>query len=347
MRNGDILILKGQEVKSLLAGRELDLINVVRMAYTAHARGESCLPHSLFLRFPDDQKNRIIALPAYLGADFNVAGIKWVSSFPANLDLGLERASAVVILNSTVTGRPEAIIEGATISAKRTAASAALAARCLHTAGKQTAVGLVGCGLINFEIVRFLLASQPGINRVTIFDLDASRANQFKDKCRSLTTSIPVDAAKDLDTVLRRSSLISVATTAIKPHILDLSVVAPNSTILNISLRDFGPEVLLGCDNVVDDIDHVCRAETSIHLAEKSVNNRNFIRCTLADIIRGEATARSGSHPITIFSPFGLGILDLAVAKLVRDLANERGHGAVISSFLSDSYTDAKQAASD
>ena len=51
MRNDDILILKGSEINSLLAGQELRMIDIVQMAYEAHGRGESSLPHSTFLRF--------------------------------------------------------------------------------------------------------------------------------------------------------------------------------------------------------------------------------------------------------------------------------------------------------
>src|SRR5262249_24592131 len=149
MADDKILILKGNEVLSLLSNRELEIINAVRMAYLAHAEGDSSLPHSTFLRFPKDQQSRIIALPAYLGAEFNVAGVKWISSFPANLNRGEDRASAVVIINSLSTGRPEAIMEGSIISAKRTAASASLAAQCLKNKG-ETNVGILGCGLINF-----------------------------------------------------------------------------------------------------------------------------------------------------------------------------------------------------
>ena len=75
MRDGDLLILKSDEVLSLLEGKELELIRIVREAYQTHASGDSTLPHSSFLRFPDNEKNRIIALPAYLGQGFGLAGI--------------------------------------------------------------------------------------------------------------------------------------------------------------------------------------------------------------------------------------------------------------------------------
>lgn len=340
MSDGDVLILKGQEVQALLAGREPDVIDAVRRAYIAHAAGNSTLPHSIFLGFPDAQKNRIIALPAYLGDEFGVAGVKWVSSFPANIEKGLDRASAVVILNSTLTGRPEAIIEGSIISAKRTAASAALAAQCLQNGKPANRAGLLGAGLINFEIVRFLLAALPEITGLDVFDLDESRAYHLKEKCQATFGSLKVDVVNDVGTLLRSSALISIATTAVEPYILDLSASPPGSTILHISLRDLSPEVILSCDNVVDDVDHVCRAQTSVHLAEQLVGNRDFIRCTLADVLGGDAPVRRNKQSITVFSPFGIGVLDMAVGKLVCDLGIQQGRGTLLNSFFPESWSN-------
>ena len=339
MRDGNVLVLRGHEVRTLLQGRELELIEVVGRAYAVHAEKQSALPHSVFLRFPDDPSARVIALPAYLGGDFAAAGIKWVASFPGNLEKGLDRASAVIVLNSTDTGRPEAIIEGSIISAKRTAASAALAARCLHNQETAT-IGLLGCGLINFEILRFLKAIYSGIETLVISDVDLKRAELFKRKCIKMDPKLKVIIEPDPQALLRSCSLLSLATTVIEPHIFDLSRCIPGSTILHISLRDFSPEVILSNDNVVDDVDHVCRANTSIDLAQQLAGHTEFIRCTLADVFTGKAPKKRDDAAHTIFSPFGLGILDIAVARLLMRLAQDEKQGTVIESFLPASWIE-------
>src|SRR6266568_4343672 len=254
MDDGNIAILRGSEVRALLAGRELELIQVVRTAYETHGDGDSSLPHSTFLRFPCQPQDRIIALPAYLGGDF--------------------------------------------------------------------------------EIARFVLAVFPEVETFVLFDQDEARAKQFENKCQRTFDQVGLEIATDVKAVLRNCPLISIATTALAPHVSELRECPRGSVILHISLRDLTPDAILSCDNVVDDIDHVCRAQTSVHLAEQLVGNRDFIRCTLADILSGRAPARNGSETVSVFSPFGLGVLDLAVGKLVRDLALQQGLETVVGSFL-------------
>jgi ornithine cyclodeaminase len=339
MFDSELLIIGGPEVLSLLAGRELAIVQLVQEAYEAHGRGSSSLPHSVFLRFPNDQRNRIIALPAHLDGEFNVAGIKWVSSFPGNHEVGLDRASAVVILNSTATGRPFSVLEGSIISAKRTAASAALAARYLQSDQKATVLGLIGCGLINFEVARFILATCPEIKALFVLDKHRLVAEQFKYRCEQEFEKIEIHLTDDVNLVLSSAKLISLATTATEPHIFDLSMCAEDCTILNISLRDLAPEVILAADNVVDDVDHVCRAQTSVHLAEQLVGSRDFIRCTLSEVTSGAERARQVRNQPVIFSPFGLGVLDLALSRFVYELALKGKVGIAIDQFLPPNWT--------
>lgn len=339
MPDNELTIVKGAEVHSILKGRETELMRAVRNAYVAHAKGNSSLPHSTFLTFPNESRNRIIALPAFLADDFQVAGLKWIASFPANPEQGLDRASAVLILNSAQTGFPVAILESSIISAKRTAASAALAASVLHGRAAER-VGMIGCGLINYEIARFLLAAELGVKSLLIYDVSLPQAQQFKRKCRELSPELEVELAGDVKSALSQAQLISFATTASKPHIPDVAACAEGSTILHISLRDLAPEVILSCDNVVDDVDHVARAQTSIHLAEQLAGNRDFIRCTLADVLMGRHEPRRDPTKIVVFSPFGLGVLDLAVGQMVLNLARAAGRYTSIDSFLPEHWID-------
>jgi 2,3-diaminopropionate biosynthesis protein SbnB len=329
-----LLIVRGDEVAELLAGREREVIAIVRRAYLAHGSGHSMLPHSTFLQFPDDEVNRIIALPAFLGGGFDLAGIKWIASFPGNVQRGAARASAVLVLNSCVTGHAEAVLEGSVISAKRTAASAAAAADVLLAGRAPSAVGLIGTGLINFEIARFLRAAFPGLDCFRLFDLDTGRAERFAGALRRDLGVARVEVAREPAAVLAASPLVALATTAVRPHIDDLSVCPTGAVLLHVSLRDIAPRAILACDNVVDDPDHVCRARTSVHLAEQVSGSRSFIRCTLADILAGRAPARPDPAARVVFSPFGLGVLDLALAQLVVQGARAGGKGIVVANFL-------------
>lgn len=340
MNQDDVLILKGTDVLALLEGHEGEIVEAVSGAYRTHSLGESCLPHSSFVRFPDRERDRIIALPAYLGGEFATAGLKWIASFPDNLARGLERASAVLVLNSTETGHLQAIMESSIVSAKRTAASAALAGDTLHGARPMTAVGIVGCGLISFETVRFLSAMRPEIERVAIFDLDADRAEQFQRRCQKLSADVHIDVADDLAAVFGDASLVALATTAVKPHIDRLPPQPPGSVILHTSLRDLSPEIVLEADNVVDDVDHVLRAETSLHLAEQKVGHRDFVRCAIGDILNGVAEPRTDGEAVTIFSPFGLGVLDLAVAQIAYRRAVAEQAGTSVADFLPPPWTE-------
>jgi len=320
IENG-LLVLSGPDVHELLQGRNRDVIEAVKNAYIEHQAGRSCLPHSVFVRFPDRVKERIIALPAYLGGAQEVAGIKWISSFPGNHDLGISRASAIMVLNSLETGRPQVVLEGSLISAARTAASAALAADVLHTPGAIDTLGVVGCGLINREIVRFVTSLGRPVGRILVYDLDRQRAESFGKTLSASVADTQVQACATLNEVMSQSAVIAFATTAVEPTVKDVSMCRPGSTILHISLRDLVADVVLKTDNIVDDVDHALRAQTSLHLAEQKVGHRDFVRGTLAEVLNGSQPARRRADDIVVFSPFGLGVLDLAVAQLVMKQA--------------------------
>jgi 2,3-diaminopropionate biosynthesis protein SbnB len=324
MTDSSILLVAGSVVDEVCDGQYEMITEVIHTAYRAHAYGQDFLPQASILRFPDRLRDRIIALPAHINGAESATGVKWISSFPANTEIGAERASAVILLNSMSDGRVSAIMEGSVISAKRTAASAALAASLVHRRTPAT-LGLIGCGRINYEIMRFLLAVGPAIDSVVIYDLDPQRAENFGRLCGESMPDGKVGYARSVQEVLASCSLISFATTAVSPYVDDLSMCLPGATILHISLRDIAAQAILTADNLVDDIDHVCSAQTSVHLAEQFVGHRDFIRGTLGEVILGKADPREDDTRPLVFSPFGLGTLDIALASALLELARSEG----------------------
>ena len=334
MNNNSITILKAKEIDNILINKENEIIDIVEKAYISHSLDKSSLPFSTFLRFPNNSKNRIIGLPAYINEEgFEQAGLKWISSFPDNISQNKERASAILVLNSMLDGRVTTILESSIISAKRTAASAASAAQHLHKDKSETTLGMIGCGRINWEILSFLYTAFPTIQNLFLYDISTERADAFSKQIIKKYPQLNVQIVSSYNDIFTNTALISVATTASTPYINDISMCKENTTILNISLRDFAPNTILNSTNVVDDIEHVCRENTSIHLAFNSVNHTRFIQGTLADYLIGKNTVCHSSTTPVIFSPFGLGILDISLGHYIAKEASMHTIGTIIPDF--------------
>lgn len=318
-------ILGREDVDAALAGLDATVLDAVRTAYLLHGEGHSEVPFSGFLRPPGDSGSRIISLPAYLGGPRPVMGLKWISSFPANVERGLQRASSVQILNDLDTGYPAAVLEASRISASRTAASAALAGRALHGARPAPVLGLIGCGTINRRVLDFVVLTHPELRTVVLHDAVPGRAETAAAQLAAERPQLRFTAG-GLDEALRADT-VSLATTD-STYWLDLAAHLgrpPHQVVLHLSLRDLSTASVLDAYNVVDDTDHVLREQTSLHRAEQDSGHRHFVHAEIADVLRG------GEAPVTdrtvVFSPFGLGVLDLAVAQAVLDAAGRAGLG--------------------
>lgn len=306
MSDSDLAIIPGSVVRKVLEGQEELVLTAVRDAYLAHGAGLTQTPGTKPLY---SGGGRFFAMPASIEDARPVVGVKWVASFVANVATGGERASAMLLVNDAATGRPVAIVDGTLISAKRTAAGAALALRCIANGTPPRSMALVGCGPINYEVLRFVAHLYPSLQRVQLVDLQPSRVEAFAARVPTLAT-VPAT----LDEALHESDVVSFATNATTPYVESL----PDRpmTILHVSLRDLAPGIIAAADNIVDDVEHVCSARTSVHLASEETGHRDFIRGTIPELLAGAQPYHPTTRP-TIVSPFGLAILDLAVLREV------------------------------
>src|SRR5437867_9566598 len=256
--NFELSIINGKTVFDIVRAHRSECVQIVQEAYLAHADGRSVNPDSYFLRFPGKPDSRIIALPAYLGNGFDVAGLKWIASYPANIQRGFPRASAVLVLNSYDTGYPFAILEGSIISAARTAASAVLAAYWLSGRSRRAhSLGIVGTGFIARYVYEFLIDTGWEIEEVRLYDQLPLESEKFRNTACRLERHRTITIVPDVAQLVRACDLILFTTVASAPHIADATLFEHNPLVLHISLRDLAPEILLRSQNVVDDVEHV------------------------------------------------------------------------------------------
>jgi 2,3-diaminopropionate biosynthesis protein SbnB len=328
-------VISGAHVQRALRGREKQVMELVEATYRLHGAGDSVNPPSYFLRFPDRPTARIIALPASIGGPIKVDGLKWISSFPENVSAGIPRASAVLILNDHDTGYPFACLESSIISATRTAASAALGAdRLTRGRARPARVGFVGTGLIARYIQTFLASTGWSFDEIGVHDLSADSAAGFRAHLERSGAAGRITLHDSAEDLIRSSDLVVFATVAGKPHIHDVSWFGHNPVVLHVSLRDLAPEILLASTNIVDDVEHCLKADTSPHLVEQLTGNRDFLDGTLDDVMAGRVSVPA-DRPV-VFSPFGLGVLDLAVGKYVYDEVARSGELHVVDDFFHD-----------
>ena len=325
-------VISGAQVRDALRGRERQITELVEDTYRLHGAGDSVNPPSYFLRFPDRPSARIIALPASIGGKLRVDGLKWISSFPENVGAGIPRASAVLILNDHDTGYPFACLESSIISATRTAASAAVAADWLSRGRPRPArVGFFGTGLIARYIHMFLAGTGWSFDEIGVHDLSGEHAAGFRGYLEAASPG-RITTYEQPEQLIRSSDLVVFATVAGEPHVGDPSWFEHNPVVLHVSLRDLAPEILLASVNLVDDVEHCLKASTSPHLAEQLTGSRDFLAGTLDDVMAGRVTVPA-DRPV-VFSPFGLGVLDLAVGKYVYDEVTRAGRLRVIDDFF-------------
>ena len=325
-------VIRGIEISNYLDQETESVLKIVEETYLMHKNGFTNNPDSYFLKFPDNDKDRIIALPASINdPNIQIAGIKWIASYPGNIEKNLQRASATMILNDYRTGYPLALLEASQISAHRTAASGAITVGALSERGREiNTVTLVGCGVLGQKTIHYLVSLGFDIKELMVYDLNEKYAERFVEKNDQFEKCRISSTLKEAF----ESDLIILTTTSVDPYIDIGDIDIKRQIILNISLRDLHPIIIENSLNVVDDIDHCLKAQTSCHLTEQKLGNRDFINAVIADVLDGSFEDDT-SKPIVI-SPFGLGVLDLALAYHIYKYKYDDASTVDIEGFLPD-----------
>jgi len=305
-----------------------ELTDVIQKATALIRDDDFSQPVKPYLRYRN-MNNRIIAMPAFVGGDIYMAGIKWIASFPANITYGLSRAHSVTILNEANTGRPLSIINTALISAIRTAAVSGFFIREIirrRNPGKKYAVGIAGFGIIgrtHLEMIRSILGQQLG--DVYVFDI---RPVAISDEMPDVP-GVNFILADSWQQAYREADIFLTCTVS-KERYIDLEPVR-GSLQLNVSLRDYMPGLIRYMDYVfVDNWDEVCRENTDIermHIEGGLEKERTLPITALLDNNRPDWADDSA---VVMFNPMGMAVYDIAVASYYYNKAVENNMGTIL-----------------
>jgi 2,3-diaminopropionate biosynthesis protein SbnB len=328
-------VIPGTTIKNILSEMRREAIDLVAQTYLIHERGDTVNPDSYFLRFPKEPANRIIALPAAIIDTHDaqsVSGIKWIASYPDNIHAGIPRASAVLILNDPHTGYPYALLEGALISAVRTAASAVLGAWLLNEKSKRASnLSIIGGGVIARNILETFMGDDWSFDQVGVHDLNRESAEALAGFGEQL--GLPHVQRWSLKQALK-ADVVVFATSAAAPYVIGDDSFRPGQIVLHISLRDIDAGIIAASYNFFDDVSHCLKANTSPHLAEQRFGHRGFVTGTVAQILREELQVNR-DKPL-IYSPFGMGILDLALGRRIHEIALAKGKAIAVPNFFGE-----------
>lgn len=284
----------------LAAVSPAEAIERVRDAFVRHFRGEWVMPAKVYLDSPPWGDFR--AMPARGG---ELALLKWITSFPGNPARGLPTVTGIVCLSDARTGEPLALLDARSVTALRTGAVAAVAARALAREGAAT-VGIVGCGLHGAWAGRCLAAAGygPGVCADPRPEAAAALADELGWRAGSSGEA-------------RHAEVVCCVTPG-GEVVIDAGDLRPGMH-LNMLGAD-GPgkaEASLGavasCTLFCDEWSQAAHGGELTGAVEAGMIGRERVT-ELGAVLVGEAHGRPGPESVTLFDSTGLAIQDLAVA---------------------------------
>lgn len=179
----DVLLISQETIKSSLDMKET--IEIVEKVYKAHGNNSVNMPSKITLDLGESNDwppygGSYNAMPAYLGEDFDISGVKWVWGFENNPKKGLPYIGGTILLNDPRTGEQLAIMDGAYITDIRTGATAGVAAKHLAKKDSKT-VAVIGAGVVGSYSLSAICQSFD-IKNAKVSDIRKEASEKFAEK---------------------------------------------------------------------------------------------------------------------------------------------------------------------
>jgi N-[(2S)-2-amino-2-carboxyethyl]-L-glutamate dehydrogenase len=331
----EFIYLSQEEV---IAAGGLDMkmaIDAVEKAFVSVSKGETVIPSKIILELPPGEKERgrMNGLAAHIGGDWEVAGIKWIPSFPKNPYVNdLPRANALIILNDTHTGMPLVVMDGTIISAMRTGAVGGVGAKYLARKDSEVA-GLIGLGVQSKTQALALAKTLPSLREIRGYRRTTKKAYEDAKEIEELTGVKTVVAENPRDAV-QGADVVVTSTCADEPIVKE-EWMKKGSLLTHIgSYIEEEYEVVLNSNKIIaDDWEVIKHRKTPVlaRMFDEGIIKDGDIYANLDEIVASNKKGRETDSERIFFSPIGMPHEDVAFASKVYERAKSKGLGQTLS----------------
>lgn len=271
----------------------------------------------------------INAMPAYVGGEHDISGMKWVAGYPENRKKGLPVTWGIMVMNDTETGEVVGVMDARWITAVRTAAVAAITAKYCKVNDSHT-MTIVGAGEQGKWNARLFKMVVPELKKIYITDIYEPAISAYLEKMQPLMPDvefIPFNMDTELRECIDKSQILLTATQRGEPFIFPDML---HKGMLGIPLESTawdGRAYTQVADKFVCDDWNLCQDYLE---AGKYTDGLPEEYKLLGKIINGEVSGRDSDDEFVIASSHGISISDVAVGNLVLKVAAEKGVGQML-----------------
>lgn len=298
-----------------------EIVEALEKAFKEKGEGRLEMPPKPGIH-PGGGDNFIHAMPAYIPG-LQSAGVKWVSGFPENFRRGLPYITGLIIINDPETGLPVSVMDCVLITAMRTGAATAVAAKYLARP-ESSVVGILGCGVQGRSNVEALNVLFP-LEQVMAYDIDAEAASRCANEINErfglevIIVDTPRKAVTGCDIVVTSGPILKKPHCTIHAGWMDEGAFA--------SLVDFDsywhPDAMRETDKFcTDDIPQLRHYQEVGYFQDIPT-----VHADLGEVAAGQKPGRETPHERTMTANLGLAMDDMAVAPLIYRQAVEKNIG--------------------
>lgn len=314
-----ILYLSRKDVEDVNVSM-FDIINAIENMFIEKGQGNVEMPPKPGIHTRDDAF--IHAMPAYIPS-LNSAGIKWVSGYPENQKKGLPYISGLMILNDPETGIPICVMDCTWVTAMRTGAATAVAAKLLAKKDSSS-VGIIACGVqgrSNLEALSCIFE----IKLVKAYDINPKAAEEFALDMKN-KLGIPIEVVSSAKEATENLDIV-VTSGPILKH--------PNPVIEKDWLKKGGFGSLVDFDSywkseAMNQVSKIYTDDVKQLEYYKSVGyfeNIPEVLGDLGDLLNNKIIGRESAEERILAMNLGLALDDMAVAPLIYKKALELNIG--------------------